>query len=347
MPAVLRILAITPVGENEITQIDGGCAFIGREPENMIVVDSNSVSRRHACIFEAGTQWVFRDLGSTNGSRVNGVSVTEEQIKLLRSGDILSIADFQMRIAQYEKRDTRSLPRPGVSLLIFADERFVSESTLRRGASFVIGGPEGHIYLSGALNDTVQLEILYDGEILELLTGGDGTAVALNGNVFRGETRLVDRDEITIGHYQIVVSYPESDPELEERQAEIEQVAVEEVRNQEPVAAYDRPNVPEHLKPPESDGWESEASRRKTIHKRFVFGTDPEEENVQGTLSMPQSDFNQRVGFEMNPSQRFANATFSEEQATRAISRKFLIVLFVVIVGVLGGIASMVWTALK
>jgi FOG: FHA domain len=54
---------------------------IGRAPDNMIVVDDPSVSSRHAQLELVGETYRLKDLGSTNGSKVNGVPITETVLK--------------------------------------------------------------------------------------------------------------------------------------------------------------------------------------------------------------------------------------------------------------------------
>lgn len=57
---------------------------IGRTPDNALVLDDGSVSRRHASLTHGADGWTLRDHGSTNGTFVNGVKVREA---LLRDGD--------------------------------------------------------------------------------------------------------------------------------------------------------------------------------------------------------------------------------------------------------------------
>jgi hypothetical protein len=47
-------------------------AVLGRSREADIVVDDPNVSRRHAEVRPSGGSWIVRDLGSTNGVKVNG-----------------------------------------------------------------------------------------------------------------------------------------------------------------------------------------------------------------------------------------------------------------------------------
>src|SRR5512145_2706949 len=64
--------------------------IIGRDPSVDIQVPVNAVSRRHAEIVETGAGWHVRDLGSRNGTLVDGIHVTEavlEPLAELRIGD--------------------------------------------------------------------------------------------------------------------------------------------------------------------------------------------------------------------------------------------------------------------
>lgn len=72
-----------------VFEITGAEASIGREVGNTVQLDrDNTVSRRHARLLKQGDSWVIRDEGSSNGTWVNGVRVTEQT---LRPGDEIQI----------------------------------------------------------------------------------------------------------------------------------------------------------------------------------------------------------------------------------------------------------------
>ena len=64
--------------------------FIGRDPSNHVVLDVDSVSRRHARITFFGDERLIEDMGSTNGTYLNDDPV---ESTLLRSGDLVRIGD--------------------------------------------------------------------------------------------------------------------------------------------------------------------------------------------------------------------------------------------------------------
>lgn len=68
--------------------IVGQAATIGRLPGNTLVIDNPSVSGHHARVFRDGDAFVVEDLGSTNGTFVNGKHVSRHP---LESGDAVRI----------------------------------------------------------------------------------------------------------------------------------------------------------------------------------------------------------------------------------------------------------------
>jgi hypothetical protein len=53
---------------------------LGRHPDCDLVLDDDSVSRRHASIAREGDRWLIVDLGSRNGTQVNGWRVAEAHV---------------------------------------------------------------------------------------------------------------------------------------------------------------------------------------------------------------------------------------------------------------------------
>ncbi len=67
---------------------------IGRVPESTIVLSDPNASRHHAEIHLDGDSFELVDLGSTNGSKVNGQQVSRQ---LLAEGDELTFGTIQLR----------------------------------------------------------------------------------------------------------------------------------------------------------------------------------------------------------------------------------------------------------
>ena len=85
------ILQVTdPDGETRRLVVEGGNLTIGRATDNDLVARDGRVSRHHGRIAGRRGTLVYADLGSTNGSRVNGVLVGEV---VLGAGDRLELGD--------------------------------------------------------------------------------------------------------------------------------------------------------------------------------------------------------------------------------------------------------------
>ncbi|WP_394937175.1 FhaA domain-containing protein [uncultured Ilumatobacter sp.] len=76
-----------PLGEHVTT--------VGRLPESTISINDANVSRNHAEIRTGSAAYVAVDLGSTNGTMVNGVRFVGEQ--RLNDGDIISFGSTHVR----------------------------------------------------------------------------------------------------------------------------------------------------------------------------------------------------------------------------------------------------------
>ena len=68
---------------------------VGRLPESTITIEDGNVSREHARIAPGSNGYIVTDLGSTNGTLVNGVRIPGQQ--LLADGDILSFGSTHLR----------------------------------------------------------------------------------------------------------------------------------------------------------------------------------------------------------------------------------------------------------
>ena len=79
---------------------------IGRGPDNMIVIDDPSVSNRHAQLEHVGKTYRIKDLESTNGTRVNGVPITESA---LRFDDRIRFGAIEARL-EPDVRGSQPLP---------------------------------------------------------------------------------------------------------------------------------------------------------------------------------------------------------------------------------------------
>lgn len=88
----VRLVALD---EGSDISLDSEMLVVGRHPQCDARLDSIRVSRRHCCMTPDNGEVVVKDLGSTNGIRINGQRVEKGR---LRPGDELSIAHIRYRL---------------------------------------------------------------------------------------------------------------------------------------------------------------------------------------------------------------------------------------------------------
>lgn len=156
MPKLTLVLDRKPV---QVYELDQPVIRIGRGESMDIMIDNVSVSRRHAEIREENGAWLLRDLGSSNGTFLNGQRVTTEQP--LRPGDEISFGKFSILFERVlgdpvtaEAPAPRLTAESGGTLHLGPEEveRLQKASAMRRHAQlqWEAGGQHGTFYLEGA-----------------------------------------------------------------------------------------------------------------------------------------------------------------------------------------------------
>lgn len=89
------LVGIQGIYAGTIFKIPASGALVSREqPAEIALVNDQTVSRRHAYINASGGNYTIKDEGSSNGTTVNGVKITEQAIK---AGDEIGIGGSRFR----------------------------------------------------------------------------------------------------------------------------------------------------------------------------------------------------------------------------------------------------------
>src|SRR4051812_33281225 len=93
--------------------LDAAEATLGRDESCEVSLLDEAASRRHAAIARRGERFFVRDLGSRNGTRLNGGTLKVEEP--LRSGDEVNVGATRLRFVDEAERgrDTAPLPPAG------------------------------------------------------------------------------------------------------------------------------------------------------------------------------------------------------------------------------------------
>ena len=88
---------------------------IGRDSTNEITINDAEVSRRHARLTFQGGKYVLEDLGSTNGTFVNGQRLAGPRV--LKAGEVVSFGEqiiLVFEVTSHDEGATMVSPRAGV-----------------------------------------------------------------------------------------------------------------------------------------------------------------------------------------------------------------------------------------
>lgn len=78
--------------------------FVGRQPQNHIAIEDPSISGRHCSIIREDRKFTLVDLGSTNGTRLNGARVNKVPLK---PKDIIQIGGIEL---MFDGQDVEIVP---------------------------------------------------------------------------------------------------------------------------------------------------------------------------------------------------------------------------------------------
>lgn len=101
---------------------------MGRAPDNVILLDDGATSGHHCVVRREGSKYFIKDLNSTNGTRLNGRTVTESR---LSPKDVIMVGGAMIMIGGEDVEPDPSAPPPVSSQVpptVVMSSRFVSQN---------------------------------------------------------------------------------------------------------------------------------------------------------------------------------------------------------------------------
>lgn len=96
-------------GEEYSLKLDGHIWTAGRTPDSEIHIPENAISRKHFEIALVGNSYSIKDLNSSNGTNLNGKSLTPNEIFEINSGDKISIRHISILFEVVDKNFEQKL----------------------------------------------------------------------------------------------------------------------------------------------------------------------------------------------------------------------------------------------
>lgn len=197
---------------------EGDTVQLGRGPDNDVVLNRTHISRHHTAITWREGVFAISDLGSTNGTQVDGEAVTQPRV--LEDGNVIRLPEvdlsfYELRQAmpdleeEGEVRITLSIPADAAQprLIITAGPQEGREISLHAG-KMLIGRATAKFDWDIALQDRAisrphaEIECQDEGFLLTDLESANGTLV--NGESIAEPTALQDGDVLELGEITLL-----------------------------------------------------------------------------------------------------------------------------------------------
>lgn len=116
---------LIPVGGGDVIPLLKNSLLVGRRESCDIVLRFSNVSAHHCELNLKDGYWFAKDLKSRNGTKVNGVRITE---RCLEPGDVLAVAKHKYEV-QYSPAELGATGPPPIETI---DEEILGKSLLER-----------------------------------------------------------------------------------------------------------------------------------------------------------------------------------------------------------------------
>jgi transcriptional regulator with GAF, ATPase, and Fis domain len=95
------LLSLSGPRKGEEIIVEGDCFRIGKSPDNDLVLADTTVSREHCEIVRDDKGYLLRDLGSTNGTLLDGAEIREGY---LRAGVVISVGRVELKVRPFAQQ---------------------------------------------------------------------------------------------------------------------------------------------------------------------------------------------------------------------------------------------------
>ncbi len=155
---------------------------LGRDKTCQVVLAQQAVSRSHARILRDGTLFFLEDLGSAYGTQINGQKLPKGEKRLLKNGDLIAIAQFDVTFDRVAERAQEGASTGFVARKVVKD--------VMRGLSS--GGESPYFRIMNGPREGERIEVL---EAQEYVIGReDGVEIVINDDLISRRHAKIRRD---------------------------------------------------------------------------------------------------------------------------------------------------------
>ena len=138
-----QLVVVRGRAATQALKLGNGVTTVGRQEDCQLRIRSSQVSRKHCQLFEKKGLLIVKDLGSSNGTLVNGKKVDDQCV--LEPGDELTIGAVKLKVEKVDAAaPAKAGHKPGdtaVAEPVLVGEEDAFEVTLDDGADTDVGLP--------------------------------------------------------------------------------------------------------------------------------------------------------------------------------------------------------------
>lgn len=214
---VKAVLSWTLNGRQELLLHEGDTAEVGREDGNDLILPVEHISRKHAVITWRGGHFEVQDLGSVNGTSVNGKRITKPRV--LKNGDKISFHTIEATFTEHTKplveekkegvHQTIVIQRGSEPALVISSGPGEGRRIILRRGKMTIGRATAHsenwdIALQDRGVSRPHARVEGSDGIFTLSDLGSANGTIVNGQTIDAAVTLKDGDVILIGETTLI-----------------------------------------------------------------------------------------------------------------------------------------------
>ena len=104
--AVPRVIILSEIMRGKTFELTESLYTIGRTEDKDVVIPDGTISTLHCELCKDGDSYIATDKNSTNGTRINGIRITEQR---LCNSDILQVGGIEILYDSEDKANTTSI----------------------------------------------------------------------------------------------------------------------------------------------------------------------------------------------------------------------------------------------
>lgn len=165
-----------------------------------VEIDDPTVSRNHASIvLEKGTI-LLKDLGSANGTFINGKKIEPQKPTALKNGDSIKIGAVEFKVTDLESEPLAERKKASSKSSSTLYAQLLEHGTVHIGRS-----PDNQLLLNDPTVSRKHAKLTYENNSFWIEDLGSVNKTFVNGLEVRSKTQLKESDQVTISFFRITL----------------------------------------------------------------------------------------------------------------------------------------------